>query len=378
MRNFARDRNADAGQLFDIREVRALRPVAERDRRTLLTGAAGAADAVHIGLRDVRQIEVDDERQLADVDTARGNVGRHEHRDLAFLEVGERTLTLVLRLVAVNRARQNARAVEVARDTVRAVLGAGKDECLMHVRLADDLGQQRALLRLLNEVDLLLDLLDRTRGRRDRDLDRFFEHALRKVCDLIRDRRGEQQRLALGRELLYDALDVREKAHVEHAVGLVEDEGLDLVQFDDLLTHEVPQAARRRDQDVRAALDRLDLRHLRHTAEDDRRRHRHIARILADVLVDLERKLARRGEDERTDAAARVLIQTLDDRHGERAGLTRAGLCAAEQIAPLENRRDRLLLNGSRLFIAGLSKRLEDILVQFQFFEFHKNISFPS
>ena len=52
--------------------------------------------------------------------------------------------------------------------------------------------------------------------------------------------------------------------------------------------------------------------------------------------------------------------------------------CAAEQIAPLENRRDRLLLNGSRLFIAGLRKRLEDILVQFQFFEFHKNISFPS
>ena len=46
VRNFARDRNADAGQLFDIREVRALRPVAERDRRTLLTGAAGAADAV--------------------------------------------------------------------------------------------------------------------------------------------------------------------------------------------------------------------------------------------------------------------------------------------------------------------------------------------
>ena len=113
-------------------------------------------------------------------------------------------------------------------------------------------------------------------------------------------------------------------------------------------------------------------------AEDDRRRHRHIARILADVLVDLERKLARRGENERTDAAARVLVQTLDDRHGERAGLARAGLCAAEQIAPLENRRARLLLNGSRLFIAGLRKRLEDILVQFQFFEFHKNISFPS
>ena len=42
--------------------------------------AAGAADAVHVVLGDVRQLEVDDVRQLLDVEAARGDVGRDEHR----------------------------------------------------------------------------------------------------------------------------------------------------------------------------------------------------------------------------------------------------------------------------------------------------------
>ena len=378
VRDFADDRNANAGQLFDVREVRALRLVAERDRRALLPCSAGAADAVDIGLRNVRQVEIDNERQLADVDAACGDVGRNEHRDLALLEVGERTLTLVLRLVAMDGAREDARSVEVACHAVRAVLGAGKDESLVDVRLVDELGQQRALFGLLNEVDLLLDLLDRTRGRRDRYLDRVLEHAVREVCDFRRNGRGEQQRLALCRQLLYDALDVREKAHVEHSVRLVEHKGFDLVQLYDFLTHEVPQAARGRDEDVRAALDGLDLRHLRHAAEDDRRRYGHITRVLAYILIDLKRKLTRRSENERTDAASGVLVEPLDDRHGKRAGLARAGLRTAEQVASLENRRDGLLLNGGRLLIAGLGQRLENVSIEFQFFEFHKNLSFPS
>ena len=42
-------------------------------------GAAGAADAVHVVLGHVRQLEVDDVRQLVDVDAARGDVGRDQH-----------------------------------------------------------------------------------------------------------------------------------------------------------------------------------------------------------------------------------------------------------------------------------------------------------
>ena len=86
---------------------------------------------------------------------------------------------------------------------------------------------------------------------------------------------------------------------------LVEHEKLCLVQLYDLLTHQIPQTARRGNENIHTAFDRLDLRHLRYAAEDDRRTARHVARVLAHVFVNLQRKLARRREDERTDGAFR-------------------------------------------------------------------------
>ncbi len=51
---------------------------------------------------------------------------------------------------------------------------------------------------------------------------------------------------------LDDPLDVGQEAHVEHPVGLVEDEDLDLAEVGDLLADEVEQAARRGDEDLDA------------------------------------------------------------------------------------------------------------------------------
>ena len=50
-----------------------------------------------------------------------------------------------------------------------------------------------------------------------------------------------------------------DKAHVEHAVGLVEDKILDRAELELALVHEVEQAARRGDDDIDAAGQRVDL-----------------------------------------------------------------------------------------------------------------------
>ena len=56
--------------------------VAERDRDALRAGARGAADAVHVALRDVRQVVVDDVADAVDVDAARRDVGRDQRASL--------------------------------------------------------------------------------------------------------------------------------------------------------------------------------------------------------------------------------------------------------------------------------------------------------
>jgi hypothetical protein len=65
-----------------------------------------------------------------------------------------------------------------------------------------------------------------------------------------------------------DAADVVDEAHVEHAVGFVQHQDLDVAQVDGLLLHVVEQPARRRDDDVHAAAQVLDLRVDVDAAED--------------------------------------------------------------------------------------------------------------
>ena len=95
-----RDRHAD--QLLDVAQERPLLAVAERDRDAVGAGARGAADAMHVALRDVRQVVVDDVADAFDVDAAGGDVGGDQGAHLAVAEGREHALALALRLVAVD------------------------------------------------------------------------------------------------------------------------------------------------------------------------------------------------------------------------------------------------------------------------------------
>src|SRR5439155_717408 len=64
-----------ANQPLDVAEIGALLAVAQRDCRASGAGASGAADAVDIGFRHVRQLIVHHVGDAVDVDAARGDVG---------------------------------------------------------------------------------------------------------------------------------------------------------------------------------------------------------------------------------------------------------------------------------------------------------------
>jgi hypothetical protein len=115
---------------------------------------------------------------------------------------------------------------------------------------------------------------------------------------LALERGREQQRLALGRGHLYDPVDHRAEAHIEHPVGLVEDEQPDATERHISAIDQVEQPSRRRDEDVCA---RGEPRLL-----DDpgapvhgRDRQRPGVRDRAHVVVDLDRELPSWREDQR-------------------------------------------------------------------------------
>ena len=106
------------------------------DERDGLAGRAGTsrpADAVDVVLRVPRQLEVDDGRQVLDVEPARRDVRGDEHPDVAVLESLEGLRPLGLRAVRVDRDGIEALAVEPVREPRRGELRAREDEHLAHV-----------------------------------------------------------------------------------------------------------------------------------------------------------------------------------------------------------------------------------------------------
>ncbi len=62
-------------------------------------------------------------RQVFDVQTARGDVGRHQHANFSRFEVGERLKPLRLALVAMDCGGMNAITVELVGEAVGADAG---------------------------------------------------------------------------------------------------------------------------------------------------------------------------------------------------------------------------------------------------------------
>ena len=320
-----------------------------------MSGTSRAADAVDVGLGHLRQVVVDYERQLVDVDAAGGDIRGDQHAARPRLEVVHRPHAGILRLVAVDGRRLDARPVEDAGQPVGAVFGAGEDQHLPRLRFAEQADQQFALLALLGEVDPLRDGLDHRGRRRDGHQHRGAQNPGRQGGDVLRHGGREEERLPLGGQQRQDAPDVVDEAHVEHAVGLVEDEEADGVERDVALADQVEQAPRRGHEQVDAPLERLDLRPLVDAAEDDAVADRRVARVVAAALVDLDGQFARGGEQQRPDRTpspyGRLLGEQLQYGQREGCGLARAGLGATLQVAALEGGRYGLFLNGGGGFV---------------------------
>ncbi len=130
------------------------------------------------------------------------------------------------------------------------------------------------------------------------------------------------------------------EAEVEHLVGLVEDEDLDIAQRQRALIDQVDQAAGRGDDDVEAVRAHLDLAVDRRTAEHDAGADIEAATIILERFGDLRGKLARRRQHQHAARAglARLWVGGKAHQAGqrERRGLAGAGLGDAAQVATLE------------------------------------------
>ena len=274
------------------------------------------------------------------------------------LELLKGAQALVLRAIAVQRAGLDAARVELARDAVGAVFGAGKDEHGVERGVFEQRDEQRELEVPRHFVG---DLRDGFRGVRAA----AHLHGRGRVEKLVREPSISGESVAekssvwrLRGSCFHDAADVGEEAHVEHAVGFVEHEELEAGPVAVTLLHEVEQAARAGDDELDVLAQRLDLRAFADAAEDRGHAKRNVAGVGARVLLDLRRELASRREDEGANllrADRRPRREELEHRQDERRGLAGAGLGDADDVGAAEDLRnggglDRRGLRVTRVF----------------------------
>jgi hypothetical protein len=98
------------------------------------------------------------------------------------------------------------------------------------------------------------------------------------------------------------------EAHVEHAIGLVEHEDVQVAERQLALTYQVEQSAGRAHQDVDAARERVDLAVLVHAAEDHRVAQAGATTVGPEALADLRGQLARGRQHQHPQLAPRTRL----------------------------------------------------------------------
>ena len=369
-------------QSFDVAQQAAFFTIAERDCNAFGAGARGAADAMDVSLGHVRQVEVDDVANAVDVDTAGGDVGGDQDAGAARAEGVQGVDALALAFVAVDGRADNSCTIEGANDLVGSVLGAGEDQDAVHVLVVAQQFDQQGTLGAVVDVDDALGNFFHGGGLRgDADADRVLQQIAGKGANFLRHGGREEQVLTLARQIRDQLADVVDEAHVEHAVGFVEDEDFRLGEVDGALIDEIEQAARRCDQNVDAGPHDLLLLIFADAAEDGGDIHIHKAPVGLEIVGDLGRKLTRRGQDKgaRGLGRGRALVsgKPLEDGKGEACGLAGAGLGNAEQVLSRQYMGDGLGLDWGWGLVAFLRQSFQEArfeaerikIVQFQYFQ---------
>ena len=188
--------------------------------------------------------------------------------------------------------------------------------------------------------------------------------------DLAAHGGGEEHRLSqLGRPG-DQSLDVGQEAEVEHLVGLVQDEHLDVGQVERAAGRQVEQPTRRTDDHVDAGREHVELRLVGDPAVD---RQRAGATVLAgqlEVVGDLKRELTGRRDDEglRFAGGGQLVVvgvvrgdDALEDRDGERQRLAGTGARLTDQVGAHQRDREGHLLDGKCVGDVDVAKRVDNL-----------------
>ena len=158
-----------------------------------------------------------------------------------------------------------------------------------------------------------------------------FEIGVGQLAHFLGHRRRQEQGLAAFGDGPEDLLDGRAEPDVEHLVGLVEDDDLDLVEADRVASHQVHQAAGGGDHHLATLAQHSLLADDRLAPNDSHGEGPAAEAETLELAADLGDQLAGRGEDQGARASL-AFVELLEDRQQEGGCLAGSGRRVAQAI----------------------------------------------
>ena len=283
----------------------------------------------------------------------------------AVLQRGDGALAHGLRDVAVDGRSGKASCAQSFGDLLGGLLGADEDDHRLE-RLDLQHPGQGVHLAGPGHLDVALrDVLCGLRFRLDRHLDRVVQVFRGDLADGGRHSGREQRHLLVLGGVGQDPFDVLGEPHVEHLVGLVEHQIVEVGEVEAALLEVVDDPARRADDDLRTPPESRELRTVGGAAVDGQHVDGQVGTVTTERLGDLQRQLAGGRQHQRLSG----LVGGVDlgqDRDGERRGLAGAGLCKADDVGTGHHGRNRGGLDCRRGLVPDVGNRPQHRRVKLQ------------
>ena len=310
-------------------------------------GPTGPPDAVDVIFGCGRDVVVDDVGDLRNINAPGGDVGGHQNLELPVAESVEGGLTLSLGEVSLDRCRTIAGPGQLFADAFGPVFGPGEHEHRVGIGMAQQLQEQLRFQVRGDRVEGMTDRLSR-RGNADLDGGRVPQYFICQMPDLVGHGGGKEQGLTVLGDLPDDPPDVREKAHIEHTVRLVQDQDLQFGEVDRSLPEVVQKPAGAGYDDLDSALQFLFLGIDAHASIDGSAPQAGFSPQHLDGLVNLLSQFPGGGDDQRADVPALSFHEPIQDGQCKGGSLAGTRLGEAHDVAAFHNEGNRIRLDGGR------------------------------
>ena len=304
-------------------------------------------DAVDVVLGRRRELEVDDEVDVWDIQAALGDVRAHQRAHLLRSEAVERQDAVLLRHLPHERQRAHPEHPQQVRHLEHDVRRraedhddvASRERREVVVEVGEAVAERDKDEKLPKPIDGVVLVFGDSHDRR------AHKGCAVELVDAGGHRRREEERLPLAGQSLHDKVQLGLVVHVEHLVRLVEHNILEGLEREPVgLLDVVLEPPGRGDDDVGplAEVDRL-LDHV-DAAEDDDNLELGDAVEKLKLLTNLQRQLPSGHEDK----AGQLRLgheELLDEREGVGARLPTAGLGDADEVFALKNQWNAFELN---------------------------------